>query len=258
MAPMGLFESGSLPRGHAGALLLGLDFDGTLAPLAPRPELARLPLRNRNLLEALTKKRQVVLAVISGRGLRDVRSKVNIPGIYYSGNHGLEIDGPTGRWIHPQARAIERIMEPLAQDLQDTLGRFPGVIVENKGLTLSVHYRNLPRAIPKPPLFAVLRKFVEPYDSRLRVSMGHMVWEVRPRIPWDKGHALLKLLHPGRFRWTAAFVGDDSTDEECFRTLGQEALTVRVGYARRSNARFRIRRQQDVSQFLEFIAREWN
>lgn len=253
---MGLFANG-VARGPHGALLLGLDFDGTLAPLAPRPDLARLPARNRALLELLRDKRSVELAVISGRGLDDVRRKVGIPGIIYSGNHGLEIDGPYGRWIHPQARILRRILEPIARDLEDTLGRFPGVIVENKGLTLSVHYRALPKAIPKPPLFAVLRKFVEPHEARLRLSQGHMVWEVRPRIPWDKGHALLKLLKPGRRRWTAAFVGDDSTDEECFRTLGQEALTVRVGFARRSNARFRIRRQQDVSQFLEFIAREW-
>lgn len=248
---------GYLPGGQAGALLLGLDFDGTLSPLAPRPELARLPARNRALLERLTGRRSVVISIISGRGLEDVRRKVGIPGIFYSGNHGLEIDGPAGRWIHPQAKFLSRIMTPLARDLDETIGRFPGVIVENKGLTLSVHHRALPRAIPRAPIFAVVKKFVEPYESRLRLTAGHMVWEIRPNIAWDKGHALLKLLRPGKRRWTAAFVGDDQTDEECFRTLGPEALTVRVGYARKSNARFRIRRQQDVSQFLEFILREW-
>lgn len=248
---------GYLPRGHAGALLLGLDFDGTLAPIVARPELARLPARNRVLLERLGRRKSVVVSIISGRACDDVRRKVGIPGFFYSGNHGLEIDGPAGRWTHPQAAALARIMAPLARDLEETVGRFPGVIVENKGLTLSVHHRGLPRVIPRAPLFAVVRKFVEPYQERLRLTAGHMVWEIRPAIPWNKGHALLKLLRPGRRRWTAAFVGDDQTDEECFQTLGPEALTVRVGFARRSAARFRIRRQQDVSSFLEFILREW-
>lgn len=246
------------PASHEGALLLGLDFDGTLAPLAARPELARLPARNRGILERLKGRRSVLLAVISGRSLKDVREKVGVRGIFYAGNHGLEIDGPDGRWVHPQARALSKTMQAVARDLSDTLGKFPGVLIENKGLTLSVHYRNLPRAIPTAPLHAMLLKLLEPYRGRLKVTLGRKVWEVRPRIDWDKGHALLKLLRPSRRRWTAAFVGDDNTDEECFGTLGPEALTVRVGTARSSKARFRVKRQADVGQFLEFITREWS
>lgn len=254
---MGLMPVPSLNGTHKGALLLGLDFDGTLAPLAGRPELARLPARNRAILEGLKRKRSVLLAVISGRALKDVRRKVGVRGIYYAGNHGLEIAGPDGLWVHPQARALSRMMQVVARDLCQTIGKFPGILVENKGLTLSVHYRNLPRAIPRAPLHAMLLKLVEPYRSRLKITTGRKVWEVRPRLDWDKGHALLKLLRPMRRRWTAALIGDDNTDEEGFRTLGPEALTVRVGLSRRSAARFRVKRQKDVGKFLDFVSREW-
>jgi trehalose 6-phosphate phosphatase len=248
---------GDKRRWREGALLLGLDFDGTLAPIAPRPDLARLSLRNRQLLERLARKSSVTVVVASGRGLRDVKSKVDVPGLFYAGNHGLEIEGPDGPWVHPQAKPLARTVRRLARDISQTLGRFPGLVLEDKGLTLSLHYRLLPKNIPAPAVYAILLRLMKPYSYRLHVTHGHKVWEVRPRLAWDKGYALLRILRPGRRRWTAALVGDDRTDEEGFRTLGPDALTVRVGRARSTAARFRLRHQDDVSPFLEFILREW-
>lgn len=251
------FAGGLSRRWREGALLLGLDFDGTLAPIAPRPSLARLPARNRDLLHRLADKSSVTVVIASGRGLRDVKSKVDVPGIFYAGNHGLEIEGPDGQWVHPQAETLERSVRLLAKDISATLGRFPGLVIEDKGLTLSVHYRLLPRVIPPSAVYAILTRLVKPFEYRLRVSHGHKVWEIRPRVAWDKGHAILRILRPGRRKWTAALVGDDVTDEEGFRTLGPDALTVRVGNVRNTAARFRLKHQQDVSPFLEFILREW-
>ncbi len=245
------------PRFRKGSLLLGLDFDGTLAPIAPKPQLAKLPAKNRALLERLAGKPSVTVVIASGRSLSDVKSKVDVPGVFFAGNHGLEIEGPDGPWVHPQARELSRLVRALSKDLRATLGRFPGLIIEDKGLTLSLHYRLLPSNIPAAAVYAVLARLVKPYAFRFHVTQGHKVWELRPRLAWDKGHAILKILRPGRRKWTAALVGDDNTDEEGFRTLGPDALTVRVGRARNTAARFRLPHQEAVSHFLEFVEREW-
>src|SRR4051812_2155332 len=173
MGPSRFSGNGEFRRG---SLLLGLDFDGTLAPIAAKPKLACLPQRNRRLLEALVGRNNVVVVIVSGRSLADVKTKVNVPGVYHAGNHGLEIEGPDGKWIHPQAKEVQRMVRTLARDVSATLGRFPGLLLEDKGLTLSLHYRLLPKNLPSAPLLDVLRRLIKPYAYRLHITHGHKVW----------------------------------------------------------------------------------
>ena len=93
---------GRKPRAR---LIVGLDFDGTLAPMARRPHQASLPPETRALLRRLARKRGAIVAVVSGRGLADLKSRVKVPGAYMAGNHGLEIEGPGLSWTHPGAEA---------------------------------------------------------------------------------------------------------------------------------------------------------
>lgn len=235
-------------------LLLGLDFDGTLAPLAPRPELAAMPARTRSLISALCGDGRVQIAVLSGRGLADLKAKVNVAGVHYAANHGLEIDSPLERWDHPTAAVLAADIKAVGRRLKEDLAGFRGVLVEDKGMTLSVHYR---LAAPRhhAPVRARVAVALRPAEGRLRLSRGHMVWEVRPRVPWNKGHALLDLAARLPRPHALAFIGDDRTDEEGFKTLGDRCLSVRVNPQGRSHARFGLSGPEDLVRMLECFHR---
>lgn len=242
-------ERGGLPGRR---LLVSLDFDGTLAPLASRPAQARLPLRMRALLLRLAERPAVRLAIVSGRSLADVRRRVAVPGIHYAGNHGLEIEGPSLLWRHSVVRTTRPIVSGLAMQLRERVRGMRGVFIEDKGSTLSVHYRLAPPGT-RPRLRELVVRALRPHAGRLALASGKMTLEVRPKVAWNKGHAILKIAGliggvPGLL-----FVGDDRTDEDGFRVLGRRAATVRVGSARGSAARFRLKGQGQVQGLVELL-----
>ncbi|MBI4386652.1 MAG: trehalose-phosphatase [Elusimicrobia bacterium] len=122
-------------------LLIGLDFDGTLSPLVHKPALARLPADIRRLLRRLARGSGIGVAIVSGRSLEDITARVGMRGIYYSGNHGLEIRSPRAVWRHPKTAKASRDIRRLNGILSPALKSFPGTLIENKGPTLSIHYR---------------------------------------------------------------------------------------------------------------------
>lgn len=246
----------ALKNGAADAsLLVAMDFDGTLASLAPHPEKAAMPVEIHRLLKHLSRKRSVRVVIASGRSLRNIKSKVGLRGLYYIGNHGLEIQGPGGMWLHPAGRGVSDMMRKLAKRLPSALTDFPGVWLENKIFTLCLHFRSAPAGIEPRSLRKLLDRFIQPYRDRLRIAPGKKVWEIRPRLRWNKGKALRKILERMKGKWIVLFVGDDATDEEGFRSLGPRAMTVRVGHSKKSRARFRLRNQKQVSALLRFLCR---
>ena len=200
-----------------GRLVLVLDFDGTLAPIAERPELAAMPAATRAALRRLMSMPGVEVAVVSGRGLADVRERAAIPGIAYAGNHGMEIEGAGLRRMHPDAVAARPALEAAAHRIQPELARIPGAFLEDKGMTLSIHFRQSPADRHQEVRMAVERGA----GDGLRVTSGKMVLEVRPRAEWDKGKAVLFLLDQMRPPTGAPvlYLGDDRTDEDAFRAL---------------------------------------
>jgi trehalose 6-phosphate phosphatase len=92
-------------RDDAGGLLVGLDFDGTLAPIVPIPDDAQMPEHTRSIIERLASRSDTRVAIVSGRGLADLRSRVPLANVYFAGNHGLEIEGPDVTRMHPDAQA---------------------------------------------------------------------------------------------------------------------------------------------------------
>lgn len=237
-------------------LLLGLDFDGTLAPLTGHPDTARLPARTRRLLARLSRKRALRAAVVSGRSLAGVRDKVGLGGLDYAGNHGLEIRDGRGLWVHPEARRDRPAVQAVARALAPELARFRGAHLENKVWTLSLHAKELAPGVSARALRLLLGRIVAPHRG-LRIQAGRKVWEVRPRLDWDKGRALLRLAR-GFAGAALLFAGDDSTDEEGFKTLGERALSVRVGPARRTNAGFILESQEQVDELLAAVDVLWS
>ena len=127
--------------GRADKVLLLFDYDGTLTPIVQRPEDALLSGETRDLLQSAAALPKFVVGIVSGRGLEDLSKLANIPGLIHAGNHGMEIRGQGIEFTHPGAVASRAILDRAEHILLEALGSVPGVIVEHKGLTLTVHYR---------------------------------------------------------------------------------------------------------------------
>jgi trehalose-phosphatase len=214
----------------ADRMLLCTDFDGTLVPMRDDPGLCVLDDDIRRTLASLHRQPKVSVAVVSGRRLADVRDRVGIEGIWYAGNHGLEIVGPEGEFQHPSATACRPALDGLASILDRVLADIGGARLEHKELSLTVHYRTV-----RPDHVATLRAIVARASSgvrraeRLRMCGGKDVIELRPDIAWGKGQAVLWLGEQLQCRpANRAFIGDDLSDEEAF-DICQDGITIRVG-----------------------------
>ena len=216
MLDLNLDELKSMVVGRDPILLL-LDFDGTLSEIAPRPEQATLCPGNEMLLCQLADRREFVVGVISGRSLQDVEARVNVPGLVYAGNHGLEIRGLGLDYRHPDADAASRTISEASHDLELRLAGVPGAFVENKTYTLTTHFRQT------PPYYhdLVVSTFDDITQPLVRSGACHvtdakMALELRPSIDWNKGLALTLIrarLSPEAF---PIYMGDDATDEDAF------------------------------------------
>lgn len=242
----------------SGRLVLLLDFDGTLAPIVDRPELAAMPERTRRALDRLMAVDGVTVAVVSGRGLADVRERAAIPGIAYAGNHGMEIEGVGLHRIHPEAAAARPELEAVAAIIEPALEGIDGAFLEDKGLTLSIHYRLAPDHAEE-----VREIVLEAAGGRrgLAVTEGKMVIEVRPRVEWHKGRAALFLLDQVRPPRDAPvlYLGDDRTDEDAFRALAEwgpaaEGILIAERPAADSAAAAWLRDPAEVGALFEALA----
>lgn len=238
-------------------MLVALDFDGTLAPIVQRAGDAALPAETRRALEQLNARADTDVAVLSGRALEDVARRVGLAGILFAGNHGLEIRGPGVARVHEDARAARPKLDAVVRTLAHALEGVPGAWTEDKGLTLSIHDRETPEADRERVRAAVLAA-VAPHEG-LRVTHGKRVMEVRPDVPWDKGRAILWLIEALGVPSDAPvlYAGDDATDEDAFRALGQSGISIRVGAAGEPTAaRWRLPSVEAVGALLRALARE--
>jgi trehalose-phosphatase len=209
-----------------------LDLDGTLAPIAPRPDDAELPPATRRELERLAASPGVHVAIVTGRSVGDARRIVPLEALWMIGNHGLELVAPGGEIsVDPQVAPYRPVLSRVARALESSLADIPGLMVENKVWSLSVHYRLVDSAaVPR------IRRTVEELarEDELRMTEGKRIFEVRAPIRVDKGTAVSKLADQlGALANGASllFAGDDVTDEDAFRVLrarSPRAVTVRV------------------------------
>lgn len=227
-----------------------LDFDGTLAELRPFPSQVRLPKQTRRALSRLAGCSQVSVAIISGRTLQDLRSKAGVSGVQHFGLHGWERDGRPDKLSKTLLRQIERARVAEVRQLRG----LPGVWVENKEAGFAVHFRAASRVVTRRARKA-FHIALKPYLTDVRVIRGEKTWEVLPRSVFGKGAAARRLL-AGLPRFTLPIcVGDDTTDEEAFKELG-EAITVRVGRPNRTRARFWLRNPNEIYHFLQRLEDE--
>jgi len=231
-------------------LLLFLDYDGTLVPIQRHPERAGLAVRKKGALETLG--RSTFVCLVSGRSLSDVRRRVGLAGLAYIGNHGLEARWGRHAWVHPLAERRRPALGRLLKRIEIRARCFARLLVEDKGLTGSIHYRRL-----DPALVAPLKRIVDDEVGRTAgkfvAAKGKKVFEIRPNIVWDKGAGIRKVITwlPQAAGALRIFIGDDRTDEDAFRALGRDSITIHVGRRRDTRARYRL---ADVGQVWTFLA----
>jgi trehalose-phosphatase len=198
-----------------------------------------------------------VVAILSGRALDDLWARVGVAGLIYAGDHGLEINGPGVHFIEPSAAADAPALHALTAALQGALAAIPGVLVENKHFTASVHVRQVPEH-----RWVEVRQTVEALlarqAGRFRLTMGHAVFEILPRVAWHKGSAALWIReHCAADAGLVFVVGDDRTDEDAFRAL-PDAVTVKVGAGTDTAARYILPSPAEVAVFLQWLLNETN
>lgn len=247
---------------NARHILLLLDYDGTLTPIVESPELANLSEVNRQLLKALARQDNFTIGIISGRSLVDLRNKVRISNVIYAGNHGLEIEGPGIRFVNHLAQELKPILRIMHYSLSQALRTIKGAWVENKELSLSVHYRlvNEKRTGEVKDIFERVVGDTQAL-GRVKITSGKKVIEVRPAIAWDKGKAikmLMKRYGKGgqKSGLLTIYIGDDQTDEDGFKVVEDHecGISVLVGKQNHhSAARYFSESPAEVAKFLSLL-----
>ncbi len=212
---------------RAKRLFIFSDYDGTLVPIAPTPEEARPDRDLLGLLERLVARPGTRLALVSGRDLAQLLEMFPVPGLYLAGCHGVELVYPGGR-SEALVPEISPVLAGVAARVRPLLAGRNGFILEEKKYSLALHYRLAdPSRVPE-----VLKSFREAgWEAAERHGLvfapGKKVLELRPRNA-GKGTAVLRLLRdfPGAL---PVYLGDDTTDEDAFKTLASlGGITVLV------------------------------
>lgn len=224
-------------------LLCAFDFDGTLAPIVPHPEHARLPAEMRACL--LTLAGHAPIAIITGRSVDDTRHRLGFEPDFIIGNHGME--GVPGWERHAQRHA--GLCEVWREQLDKALARGfdPGIRIEDKRFSLAVHYR---LAVNHAAAEAQLEQLFMKLQPQPRVVWGKMVFSLMPEDAGHKGSALEQLMIMTQAR-DAIYVGDDVTDEDVFRLRRPDLLSIRIEHASYSAAEFYLPTVGDVLYLLE-------
>lgn len=220
-------------------LILFLDYDGTLSPIVRDPDNAILPPNVKLWLRNMSQEKNIKIAIVTGRAMSDIRNKVGLKNIIYAADHGMEVFY-NGRYILKKGASYRKPLQSLAHGLRKSLANISGVIVENKGLSIAVHFRRVKatqHSIVKANIRKVLGEFISKYD--LQLTKGKMIFEIRPKNYWNKGKAVLWMWQKLASQYFPVYVGDDTTDEDAFLALLPYGLTIRVGKATHSYAKYR-------------------
>ncbi|MFP4135850.1 MAG: trehalose-phosphatase [Candidatus Acetothermia bacterium] len=239
----------------SGSLLLCCDFDGTLVDFTGIPSATELPEEAEKLLNRLAGLDDLHLAVISGRGFEELVQLVPVENATLAGNHGLKIRFEDGTTQKPElAEEIREAITGLNEEVQEKFGDLEGIIIENKGFGLALHYRQYGGKGRE-----IKEQFYQLWEDHriplLEVLEGAKLLEVRP-ANWNKGDAV-KLLRDRYGLPPTIYIGDDTTDEDAFTVLNEVSDGFPILVSGRENeetsARYRLKNPEDVLTFLNSL-----
>ncbi len=241
---------------RADSLHLGLDFDGTLTPLAPDPREARLTTRARAVLERLAREPGARLALLSSRALDDLCERVGIDGVFYAGSSGLETRDARGR-RETHAGVGATLPASLRRELETWCERFPGAQLAQRAHSCTLYFSGIASSL-QPAFGAGVRRRLRPHQGQVSLVHGRTGFEVMPEGGWDKAAALARWLEDAPASGLLFYFGDDRRDEPV-----HAAVRARGGFAVAvdrivSHAEFALPAPDDVVWFLEWLEREWH
>jgi trehalose 6-phosphate phosphatase len=221
-----------------------LDFDGTLVKIQRRPWEVHVPRRTKRMLDRLARHPKLFVAIVSGRRRQDVQKRIGVEALHFIGLHGAEEEGGNTK-ISKESRKTLALAK---QGARKQIAPMSGMRIEDKGLSFAVHYRGAKPQVARAAK-ACLLNLVAPLHHSLKVFEGAMVWEVLPNEIRGKGAAARDLLSKFPKGTPAIYIGDDGTDESAFCTLSDQ-ITIRVGKAQESHAKYYLRNTNEVICFL--------
>ncbi len=247
-----------------------LDYDGTLTPIVERPQDAIISESMREAVRSLAERCPV--CVVSGRDRKVVQDLMGLDNLIVAGSHGFDIWSPEeGTIEHDAGSGFEELIEEVKDTLQEKALPYEGASVEPKKTSVAVHYR-LVKEDKRSEIKQIVDNLLAERPEELKVTPGKMVYEVQPKIDWDKGKAVLFLLETLDLEGedvVPIYLGDDITDEHAFEALktlkssskaSSRGIGIYVGdteqeEARKSAADYVLESVPDVERFLNSLAR---
>jgi trehalose 6-phosphate phosphatase len=265
--PHALTEGDELVRYLAGRQpTVFLDYDGTLTPIVDRPEDAIISESMRETVRDLA--RRCPVCVVSGRDRRVVQELMGIDDLIVAGSHGFDIWSPAGGEIqHQEGSGFGDLLARVKERLHREMDPIDGALVEPKKSSVAAHYRLVSEA-ERPRVREIVEAVLQEHPDDLKVTPGKMVYEIQPKIDWDKGKAVLYLIEAlglDREDVVPIYLGDDITDEHAFEALATASprgIGIFVGSAddpevggRTTSADYALRSVEEVERFLDTLAR---
>jgi trehalose 6-phosphate phosphatase len=240
-----------------------LDHDGTLTPIVDRPEDAVISESMRAVVRGLAQRCPV--CVVSGRDRRVVQDLMGVEDLIVAGSHGFDIWSPTeGTLEHEAGADFGELIERVTERVREEAAAIEGSLVEPKKASVALHYRLVAEA-DRPAIKPIVDRVLAEHPGELKVTPGKMVYEIQPKLDWDKGKAvlfLLKALGLDGDDVVPLYLGDDITDEDAFRALSDKGIGIFVGQAddpevggRGTSAAFVLVSIEEVKRFLDTLAR---
>ncbi|MBI3526187.1 MAG: trehalose-phosphatase [Betaproteobacteria bacterium] len=225
-----------------------LDVDGTLIDIADTPDAVQVDTALLDLIGRMHRSSGGAVALVSGRSLSDLESLLGMPRLPMAGQHGLERRDAAGRlWIHAAPPAVKCALK---EALMPVLARHPGLLLEDKGLTLALHYRLAPHLAAYA--HRLMARLLEQAGAGLEIQRGKRVVEVKP-AGIDKGTAVAEYLAESPFMGRRpVFIGDDLNDEHGFAEVNKlDGISIKVGKGI-SCARFRLPNVAAVRRWMGY------
>jgi trehalose-phosphatase len=227
-----------------GSATVFLDFDGTLVNIVPRPDQVKVLPETRNILKKMSHNERLRVVIISGRRRHEIQHFIGLEHVVYLGLYGWEKGGAVHLSLKEEIDLVRAHVT-----LAEKLAKVPGVWIETKQISLSVHVREA-RPQDTRKIQRIVRSVLRTFQSTLRLQQNIRDYEIMPRSACNKGDAVRKCLASGTSRGTIPiFFGDDYSDEPAF-VAAKTGVSVLVGEPRPTRAKFRLRGPAEVTEAL--------
>lgn len=238
-------------------IVLLLDFDLTLSPLAQNPTHAFLPKNIKGYLTKIIKHTPIV--IITGRKLSDIKKKVNIKGMLYAGNNGMEHNLNIKYKISADISvASKKALLRTKREMKKINKKYPEIIFEDKKYSIALGYRQIKSTKIQSVelLFKKIQNEIRK-EGLLETHLDKKTFEVRLKNRINKGTACLMaisiLQNKLHKRIIPIYIGDSRTDEDAFKILKTRGMTIKVGRNKNSTAKWYLRNQAEVITFLRLV-----